>query len=837
MKRFVALFAIVVVLILIGVIILMFPKSGGLRSYSVTIPKLSGGVNTSEAPHLINDNQLTDSLNMWWERGALRTRDGLYTDNKYNLIPQDIDLYEGEIAPNGETDGTVENAVTTGLIALPDISDVMLTTVKDAHADLTIAFHKGLPAPAIIERRTGAGILTADVPATAKMVRISVKADGITTENFFSYYPYLSAGGDEAYRTRRMRFKPGMYAARPDHVISVYRTEIAPCGDNIFFDAHLHDYDVSGDYRVISAADKNGSFSDLMTLFEGPGEIMYVDVNAAGDSALSKYGAIAFHDYGVYGVAPGALEDLSDKAYIPTVMINGTPSKTELELEVNGTINEAYNLLTPKYKCTYTSGPPYGIYYALPMKNVQSEVKVRFTASGGILYEYTIEEGDDRSHTSMWNVHINRTGGYVWFTDPVDNPMPLTDAGIRNNVEIIAELPSSTARKNKEKICGMTLNTWYGGDASGLRGGTRLFVSGNPEYPNLVHWSDVNNPLYFPEGNFKYVGGDSQRVTGFGKQGDMLIVFKEKETYRFGIETAEVTTQAVEAGIAVTNDYVFVVVPINSYIGCDVPNTIQLCSNNLVWMNTNGKVYTLVSANQYNENTIKEVSLNIESKIKEHTAEELKNASAADYDGRYYLLIGNKIYVQDYRNSPFVYYGSYVDDKKAQRGMEWYIWDVAIKGITWHRIVGEGTKPVMCGSYFDESDNLVMINYVFSGRDDTSPDGSSVPVNCMFQTKVFDFGNPSTFKNIGQMYLGVGRESTEAVLRISYLTDRGVAQDAYSLHPIKEPAGEGTSEYIDVRKITPRLNRILRFGIRVEADAAMAVDSMMLKYTPYGGVR
>ncbi|HQD38663.1 MAG TPA: hypothetical protein PK687_07100, partial [Candidatus Avimonas sp.] len=73
MKRFVALFAIVVVLILIGVIILMFPKSGGLRSYSVTIPKLSGGVNTSEAPHLINDNQLTDSLNMWWERGALRT--------------------------------------------------------------------------------------------------------------------------------------------------------------------------------------------------------------------------------------------------------------------------------------------------------------------------------------------------------------------------------------------------------------------------------------------------------------------------------------------------------------------------------------------------------------------------------------------------------------------------------------------------------------------------------------------------------------------------------------------------------------------------------------------
>ena len=130
--------------------------------------------------------------------------------------------------------------------------------------------------------------------------------------------------------------------------------------------------------------------------------------------SLSKYGAIAFHDYGVYGVAPGAFENLSDKVYIPTVMINGTPSKTELELEVNGTINEAYNLLTPKYKCTYTSGPP-GKYYALPMKNVQSEVKVRYTNSSGILHEYTIEEGDYSSHTSGYIVRINRTGGYVRF--------------------------------------------------------------------------------------------------------------------------------------------------------------------------------------------------------------------------------------------------------------------------------------------------------------------------------------------------------------------------------------------------------------------------------------
>jgi hypothetical protein len=820
---------------------MIYPKMGGARSYNVTVPKLSGGINTSESPHLIDDNQLTDSLNMWWEKGALRTRDGLYTDNKYNLIPQDIDLYEGEIAPNGVTDGTVENAVTTGLIALPDISDVMLTTVKDAHEDLTIAFYAGLPTPVFIERRTGAGILTADVPATAKMVRISVKADGITTENFFSYYPYLSAGGDdEAYRTRRMRFKPGMYAARPNHVISVYRTEIAPCGDNIFFDAHLLDYDVAEGYGVydivISAADKNGSFSDLMTLFDGPGEIMYVDVNAAGDSALSKYGAIAFCDYGVYGVAPGALEDLSDEIYIPTISINGVPSETT-DGKPSGDVNEEKNMLTPKFKCTFTTDGV-GKYYFLPLKSLDdADVIVTRTTAFGNTYTLTILEGQTKSElVGTVYANVDRNGGYVWFTNSSNEIIPLAQTGERNNVTVTA---SKATYGDMSKICGMTFNTWYGGDASGLHGGTRLFVSGNPGYPNLVHWSDVNNPLYFPEGNYKYIGGESQKVTAFGKQSDMLVIFKERETYRLGFQSAEVTTQAVEAGTAVTNDYVFTVSPINAYIGCDVPNTIQLCANRLVWANLNGKVYTLVSANQYNEQTIREVSQNIESKIREHTKTEIVNASAADYDGRYYLLIGNSVYVMDYRNSVFVYYGSYADDKKAQRGMEWYKWDVAIEGVTWNRIIGEGTQPVLCGSYGTE-EGVTLVNYVFSPiaeYSDIKPDGSKKPVPCMFQTKVFDFGNPSAYKNISQLYLGVGRESTNPVMRFTYLTDRGQAVDAYTLYPLKQPADSGTAEYIDIRRITPRLNRILRFGIKVESDTAMSVDSMKLEYSPYGGVK
>ena len=107
-----------------------------------------------------------------------------------------------------------------------------------------------------------------------------------------------------------------------------------------------------------------------------------------------------------------------------------------------------------------------------------------------------------------------------------------------------------------------------------------------------------------------------------------------------------------------------------------------------------------------------------------------------------------------------------------------------------------------------------LINYVFShkaGYSDFKPSGQSEPINCMFQTKVFDFNNPSVYKNIPEVYLGVGRETTEPTLRITYLTDTGEKSDPYELQPTISPADSHTPEYIQIRKLTPRLNRILQF--------------------------
>ena len=40
----------------------------------------------------------------------------------------------------------------------------------------------------------------------------------------------------------------------------------------------------------------------------------------------------------------------------------------------------------------------------------------------------------------------------------------------------------------------------------------------------LVVWSGLNDPLYFSENAYFYVGDTTSKVTGFGKQSNMLVI-------------------------------------------------------------------------------------------------------------------------------------------------------------------------------------------------------------------------------------------------------------------------------------------------------------------------
>ena len=107
-----------------------------------------------------------------------------------------------------------------------------------------------------------------------------------------------------------------------------------------------------------------------------------------------------------------------------------------------------------------------------------------------------------------------------------------------------------------------------------------------------MHWSDLNNPLYFPENNFSTVGDGSQKITAFGKQNDMLIIFKEHEIYYTNYASNNFTAEEVMSGAIIdvaSSSATFPLTQIHSLIGCDCPNTIRLCANRLVWATTDKK--------------------------------------------------------------------------------------------------------------------------------------------------------------------------------------------------------------------------------------------------------
>ena len=262
--------------------------------------------------------------------------------------------------------------------------------------------------------------------------------------------------------------------------------------------------------------------------------------------------------------------------YVPLIMINGKGFQNFAESAgVRGDTAEPFNMLTNKFRCKYSTyrqesqlTPTGWSRFFLPHTNIIGNTHIALT-----LYSDTY----NKVRTLEWDIdHTTGEGHWQLPAGETDDDFPNGEDGngyyydmpyflfneeqagtyskcklmakafpsgeVRvyfsyngiedsygyiptvndNNLEITAELNESD--DYKKTICKMTKATWFGGDRSGVAGGTRLFVTGNPDKPNLVHWSSLNDPTYFPENNYAYIGDELSPVTAFGKQADMLDV-------------------------------------------------------------------------------------------------------------------------------------------------------------------------------------------------------------------------------------------------------------------------------------------------------------------------
>ncbi len=576
----------------------------------------------------------------------------------------------------------------------------------------------------------------------------------------------------------KLRTRPGLYSD------SSHRRFLAvpfPEGDFIY-----------GGVRAagISAKDKNGNpvvweyirllGSDQLRAFcldENGKEVPFLGDDGQEMQTFDAQAALATNDetghplfftpkgaFSVTGESMGGRwTNVEEFCHVPLMLVGGFGTETKQSELAQGTAFEAKNRLTPHFQAQYTTDGK-GIYFHLPLKGLDEEDVVATYVDGvGEKHVFTVPYDDTVSpYNGTMRLAVDRVAGCVWFENTSGIPFAVIANTRGGNLTVSAQKTNKSARA---LILGMRLSCWFGGDSGGAEKGARLFLAGNPDAPHTLCWSDTNNALYFPESNVAYIGDATQAITALAKQDDTLVIFKEREMY-----AATYTAQAVpesafldgELGEVTAVTASLPITPLSADIGCDSPETIALCHNRLVWADSRGGVFTLLSQNPYSTRNIRPLSAPIDAGLKALPEAAWKNASAATYRGWYLLLTGDTVWVLRYDDTAFVRFGS--TDRKSQQALCWYRWNIPLANVTWQRLIN-GKAPVFCGLYNQDGAHYRVL-YVLDGAVDMAPVATSfaaTPVAFRAATACVDMGEAGRFKDITGLWLDIACDGNVAL--------------------------------------------------------------------------
>ena len=185
--------------------------------------------------------------------------------------------------------------------------------------------------------------------------------------------------------------------------------------------------------------------------------------------------------------------------YIPTTTIGRKPAG-------GGTKHEDVNMLSPYRKNSFLADGESKDYY-LDVMNIDEN------------YEAIVKVNDK----SVKSISVNCTEGKITFEEAP--PAPDTDG--QDNVVIQFKKTYSydedgnrinIAEKYSNIIKKCTLLQVFD---------NRVFISGNPEYPNMLWHCSLNDPTYFSDTDYYQEGMDSAQIKGMVAGNNALWVFRE----------------------------------------------------------------------------------------------------------------------------------------------------------------------------------------------------------------------------------------------------------------------------------------------------------------------
>ena len=279
--------------------------------------------------------------------------------------------------------------------------------------------------------------------------------------------------------------------------------------------------------KLLTFSSSNVSKDDFLEIeyYEGvsTNDLLFNDMNNRKSTSFVFNNRLYILDGKNYLVYDGnTISDVTQNAYVPTTYINIIPAGENADI---GLEYEQRNILTPKFKHTFIGDGTTKEFY-LNEKGLDAVDKVKVygvektattdytvdLTAGKITFNEAPAAPDEKEiiELSVNGETVKYERGYAGIEITASKTYKSLD-GVTDNMTNIAELV---------KNC--TLCTTFDG---------RVFVTGNPEYPNYVFYCSRNStgyadPAYFGILNYMQDGVGLAPITGIMNVSDTLMVLK-----------------------------------------------------------------------------------------------------------------------------------------------------------------------------------------------------------------------------------------------------------------------------------------------------------------------
>lgn len=411
---------------------------------------------------------------------------------------------------------------------------------------------------------------------------------------------------------------------------------------------------------------------------------------------------------------------LDEIGYIPTTQIARAPNglASQIYEQVNLMSDSRINLFTSTETDTT---------YQLDDTNITAVELVEVLNENA---EWTIKISGQDYTTDL-------TKGQVIFKSAIGKPVVDNKDNVRIKYKKVIE--SNKSQINK---CNMMCVYGYAG------ANNRVFMAGNPDLPNIISYSHINNVTYIPADNTIVAGLEVVPLTGLVRLNDgkmaALKDVSDTDATLFKIGYATFNSEEkfnIEGSVKGEGN-------ISNYAHDTLINEPLILTSN--------GVFALNTATLSDEIYVYHKSYYIDAKLKQEP--NLKNAVGISNDGKYYLAINDHVYVADSR-----FKTTNSNSKYSNYQYEWFYWtNLPVKiWFVWNNELYFGDKYGNICKFRDNNDE----NRFKDNTDNVEAEWNSV---------ILDLNNIANKKNIKRV--AISSNPTNSQLDIGYRLKNGDKQ-------------------------------------------------------------